>query len=142
MAIHRIFNELKFKRTYLGGSRKKEKELIKKIQGTEENDYDDCDWFEFRRMLMESHDDTLQVIFSYGIVMKYLSHILGILVLPALFFSIIASLIVLGCSILCHVAFLILRHKQRNFLLSYDFVITLINCEIQRLTGLNLIKNY
>jgi hypothetical protein len=54
----------KYRRTYIGGSKKKENEIFLKVQGTKE-DNSDCDWLEYRRLLKIYRDDILLIFDSW-----------------------------------------------------------------------------
>lgn len=134
--IHRKFNKLKFRRTYIGGSKQRELEIFASVQGTKE-DNSECDWFEYRRLLMQYCDDILNIILSWTTVLNVLRYAflsLGILlafVNPT--FAIISVII----SFITYMVFLFQKNKEMKTLSQYGFALDVINHE----TGVNLPKN-
>ena len=134
--IHREFNGLKFKRTYIGGSKQEELKCFKKVQGTKE-DNSECDWIEYREMLKQYLDDKLNIILSW----KYLSGILRIgFIVLALLISIInigVGTFILFIAIIFHGLFWYFKYLEQKRLFEYNFSLDVINQQ----TGLNLNKN-
>lgn len=134
--IHRKFNKLKFSRTYIGGSKQQENEIFASVQGTKE-DNSECNWFEYRRLLMKYCDDNLNIILSWKTVLNVLRHVflaLGILIAflnPT--YAIIAALI----SFISYMIYLFQSNKERKTLAQYEFALDIINRE----TGVDLPKN-
>lgn len=133
------FNRLKFFRSYIGGSKKTEKEMFKIIQGVNE-DNSDCDWFVFRRMLYISYYDKLNVIFSWK---RLLNNIKFILLIPTIFIytNIIILISLLLLSIILHLISIYLKKLEKNTLFNYNFCLDIILNEINKVTGLNLSIN-
>ena len=134
--IHRKFNTLKFSRTYIGGSKKRENEMFADVQGTKE-DNSDCNWLEYRRLLMTYCDDMLNIILSW----KYVSGIMrivfaGLTVLIS-FINPIISIFVLAVAAAFHFLCLYLKNKEMKNLAEYNFSLDTINQQ----TGLVLSKN-
>lgn len=134
--IHRKFNRLKFRRTYIGGSKQREVEIFARVQGTKE-DNSESDWFEYRRVLMQYCDDVLNITLSWRYVfniMRYGFLVLGFLIslinpmysIPAIILSIIA-LILFG----------ILKSMESRKVAAYNFSLDVINQQ----TGVELPKN-
>jgi hypothetical protein len=140
--INRTFNDYKFKRTYLGGSEKSERLILDSTQGSSEKNYEDCNWFDFRRHLNYHYDDKLNVIFSWRMVFNNIRYILAIIAFILLFSFFKLSIIVFFISIICHVIYIILKTKQVKTLKEYDFCSSIINDEIKKKTGIKLSKNY
>jgi hypothetical protein len=134
--IHRKFNKLKFKRTYIGGSKKRELEIFASVQGAKE-DNSECDWFEYRRILMRYCDDILNVILSWKTVLNVMRHaflILGILIaFMNSTYAIIAAII----SFVAYMLYLSQTNKEMKTLAQYGFALDVINRE----TGVELSKN-
>ncbi len=134
--IYREFDKLKFKRTYIGGSKQEELKRFKKVQGTKE-DNSECNWIEYRKMLKQYLDDKLNIILSW----KYLSGILRIsFIVPALLFSIInigIGIFVLLVAVIFHILFWHFKCLEQKKLSEYNFSLNIINQQ----TGLNLNKN-
>jgi len=134
--IHRKFNGLKFKRTYIGGSKHRELEIFTEVQGTKE-DNSECNWLEYRRLLMTYCDDVLNIILSW----KYVSGILrivfaGLTVLVS-FMNPTVSIFVLGVSAIFHFLHIYFKNKEMKRLSEYNFSLDTINQQ----TGLALSNN-
>jgi len=84
MAINRIFDDYKFKRNYIGGSKKREKELFDETQSDEKTGRE-VDWIKYRKLLIDHFDDKLNVIFSWRILLKNIAIILAIISLIMLY---------------------------------------------------------
>jgi len=134
--IHRKFNGLKFRRTYIGGSKKQELKSFQKVQGTKE-DNSECNWLEYRRMLMHYLDDTLNIVLSWKQLSGIFRTVLAVLALLISFANPIVSLFILGLSAFTHLLYLGLKKKENRLLSEYDFSLDIINRE----TGLVLNKN-
>jgi len=138
--IYRNFNRLKFKRTYIGGSKQSELQAFEDIQGIKE-DNSECDWLEYRRILTHYLDDTLNIVLSW----KYL---LGILRLIFIVISIFVfnintylSILILVLATISHLIFLYLKKYEKGLLSQYDFSLDIVLNEINNLTGFKLFKN-
>jgi hypothetical protein len=134
--IHRKFNKLKFTRTYVGGSKQRELEIFASVQGTKE-DNSECDWFEYRRVLMQYCDDVLNITLSWAYVfnvMRYGFLVLGFLVsflnpmysIPAIILSAIALIL-----------FEVFKTRESRKMAAYNFSLDVINQQ----TGVELPKN-
>jgi len=134
--IHRKFDGLKFKRTYIGGSKQQELKSFQKVQGTKE-DNSECNWLEYRRMLMHYLDDTLNIVLSWKRVSGIFRIVLALLALLISFANPIVSLFILGLSAFFHFTYIVLKNKENRLLSEYDFSLDIINQE----TGLVLSKN-
>jgi len=148
--IDRTFDGLKFKRTYVGGSKKREKEIFIEVQGDESKEYENCDWVGYRNVMIKKYDDYLNVIFSWRYLFKNLSLGFAILTLALLFSYYYKSLNInflwviassLSVSITCLGAYLYFLHKQKLEIRNYDFALSIMNGEIENSTGLKLKKN-
>lgn len=138
--ISRTFEDYKFKRTYIGGSKKREQELFLKVQGTKE-DNSECDWFEYRRMLVQYFDDILHIILSWKIFSNNISIALIFGAVLFSFFSIIVSIFLIAISLFFQIFYQILKRTEMNRLKEYDFCLTIILSEIEDKTGLKIPKN-
>ena len=130
--------ESKYRRTYIGGSKKNEREIFLKVQGTKE-DNSDCDWLEYRRLLKTYLDDTITVLSSWkGLCLRESYAFLFIAALymktPQLFYSF------LGIAILCQIGYFIFKKKEKDFFRSYELSQTVLLNEIKKVTGLDLDK--
>ena len=134
--IYRESSKLKFKRTYIDGSKQKELKRFKDVQGTKE-DNSECNWIEYRKMLKQYLDDRLNIILSW----KYLS---GILRISFLIFALLISIIsisigtfILFVSVIFHLLFWYFKCLEQKRLSEYNFSLNIIDQQ----TGLNLNKN-
>lgn len=134
--IHRKFNGLKFKRTYIGGSKQEELKSFQEVQGTKE-DNSECNWLKYRRMLMHYLDDTLNIILSWKLILSIFRIVFAVLALLVLFISPITSFIILGLSVFSHLSIMGLKKRENRLLSEYDFSLNIINQE----TGLSLNNN-
>jgi len=134
--IHRNFNNLKFKRTYIGGSKERELEIFANVQGIKE-DNSEVDWFKYRRLLMKYCDDVLHIILSW----RYLFNIFryGFLVLATLlsFINPIFSIPALILGGLALIGFQVLKNRESKKMGEYSFSLDVINEQ----TGVDLNKN-
>jgi hypothetical protein len=130
--------ESKYRRTYIGGSKKKEKEIFLKVQGTKE-DNSDCDWLEYRRLLKTYLDDIITVLSSWkGLCLRESYAFLFIAILymktPLFFYGSI------GIAILFQIGYFIFKKKEKKFFKSYELSQTVLLNEIKKVTGLDLDK--
>ena len=132
-------SENKFRRTYIGGSKKKELEIFLKVQGTKE-DNSECDWLEYRRILKTYIEDVIHVLNSWRTVCRNESYLMLFLAMLWMKFPVI-SYSFIGVGVLLQIAYLILTKKQRNKLRAYSACQTIILYEIEKETGLVLDKN-
>lgn len=138
--LHRKFNNLKFKRTYVGGSKKRELELFKKIQGTKE-DNSECDWVEYRRIFTQYCDDTLNIILSWKYLSNKLSIIFLILAIPMIFASKNIGIFPLISSLVLYITSQYFKIKEKKSLSAYDFSLDIILSAIKQETGFEFNKN-
>ena len=138
--IHRKFDKLKFKRSYIGGSKQRERDIFTDVQGTKE-DNSEVDWFEYRRVFVKYSDDMLNIILSW----KYVTNVLFIifLVLAALvsFSSIQASGLLLILSTVFLLSFQYFKYREKKSLSAYNFSLDIILAAIRKQTGFELDKN-
>ncbi len=134
--IHRKFNNLKFSRTYIGGSKKEEARIFAEVQGTKE-DNSECKWLEYRRILKEYCDDKLNILLSWREVSGKLRIVFAVLALlvsysqPAVGFSLLAV------ASIFHALYWYLKRLEIKRLSEYNFSLNIINEQ----TGLSLAKN-
>lgn len=138
--IKRTFENLKFKRTYIGGSKQRENEIFSKVQGNSE-DNSDCDWLEYRRILMQYFDDILHVTLSWKLVTKYMSYTTMILAIYLLFQNIYAFTVMQLISTAFYISYLYFRNKEKKRLFDYNFSLDITLEEIKKQTGFELSKN-
>lgn len=133
--IIRNFNNFKFFRTYIGGSKKDEKKLFFNVQGTE-NDNSDCDWLEFRKMLIIYWDDILNVLITWEYFTKKIS--IGLLILSiALFNFKYISLIIFITSLLTALINHIIKKRKIDAANNYDFTLSITQNQIKEKYGFN-----
>jgi hypothetical protein len=135
--INANYQHLKFKRTYLGGSKEKELEIFMQVQNTDGNGT--CDWLEYRRILFPYLEDVLHVNFSRSHTSKKMSFILlgfafllGLLHVTAL--SIMAVILAIGFNAL-HRYF---EYKINETQQSHNLSISIVKRQIKNLTGLDI----
>ena len=130
--------ENKYRRTYAGGSKKKELELFLKVQGTKE-DHSDCDWLEYRRILFTYLKDVIIVLYSWKQYCLYESYLF--LFLSIIFLKIqYALFILLGIAIIFQILHFVFSKKEKEFLRAYDMSQTLLLSEIKKRLGFDLDK--
>ena len=134
--IHRKFNNLKFTRTYIGGSKQRELEIFTVVQGTKE-DNSDCNWIEYRRLLIEYCDDILNIVLTWVYVYNVLRIIFLGLALLISFINPVTSIPVLVIFGIFHYLYNNARKKENIILLEYKLSLDVINRE----TGLELGEN-
>jgi hypothetical protein len=133
--IQREYDGLKLKRTYFGGSKKKEFEIFKKTQ----NAGGECDWIEYKRILFPYFEDILHVYFSRAFITKILSVVLlGI----SMFFCVaelhMVSFTILMFSIFSRILFINYERKTKQVLNSYNLSHDVVKNEIKNQTGLEI----
>lgn len=138
--VHRKFDELKFRRTYIGGSKKNESKAFTDVQGTKE-DNSDCDWMEYRRILTRYLDDVLHVLLSWKYVTNLLSIVFALIALFVLYYSLPISVTILSISLVTFFVSKYLGNREKLMLMGYDFSLDIILKEINSQTGFNLSKN-
>jgi hypothetical protein len=134
--ISENYKYLKFKRTYLGGSKEKKLQIFMQVQNTDGNGT--CDWLEYRRILFPYLADELHVNFSRSVVSKKLSFILlGIsfllILLHATALSIATIILAVGFNAL-HQYF---EHRISETQSSHNLSITIIKKQMKNLFGLD-----
>ena len=134
--VHREFNTLKFRRTFIGGSKQRELDIFLEAQGTKE-DNSECNWLEYRRLLMKYCDDILNVILSWRYVVGILRIVFAALALLISTINPVIGLIVLAIAASCHASFWHLKNLELRRLSEYNFSLDIINQQ----TGLALSKN-
>ena len=134
--IHRKFNTLKFSRTYIGGSKKRELEIFLEVQGTKE-DNSECNWLEYRRLLIEYCDDILNIILSWKYIFGILRIVFAGLAALVSFVNPITSLFILLMSAIFHFLYIYFKNKEMKRLSEYNFSLNTINQQ----TGLALSNN-
>jgi len=134
--IHRKFESRKFSRTYIGGSKQRELDLFLEAQGTKE-DNSECDWIEYRRLLMEYCNDVLNVIVTWVDTLKKLRILFAVLAVLISVKSIGIGLIFLLLAAVSHAIHWHLKCMELKRLSAYNFSLDTINRE----TGLTLSKN-
>ena len=138
--IHRKFNNLKFTRTYIGGSKQRENEIFTNVQG-EEEDNSQVDWFEYRRVFKEYSDDILNIVLSW----KYLTNVLSIgfagLALLISFINAPIGILIFGIAVALHLTFQYFKHKEKKTLSAHDFSFDIILSAIKKQTGFEFDKN-
>lgn len=136
--IHRKFNQLKFTRTYIDGSKENEIKKFNDVQGIKE-DNSECDWFEYRRLLIQYLDDTLNVILSWKYLFNILRYIFIFLTVMLIMMKsdIFGIITILLLTIVSHFSFHYLKKSEKKRLSAYDFSLDMINQQ----SGVILSKN-
>jgi len=134
--INRKFSGLKFKRTYIDGSKQRELDIFLKIQGTKE-DNSECNWLEYRRLLIEYYDDILNIILSWKYVSGILKIVFAGLAVLVSFVNPITSLFILAMSAIFYFLHIYFKNKEMKRLFEYNFSLDTINQQ----TGLALNNN-
>jgi hypothetical protein len=130
--------ESKYRRTYIGGSKKKEDEIFLKVQGTKE-DNSDCDWLEYRRLLKTYRDDILLVFDSWKGF--FLRESYAFLICSLIFIKIhILFMICMGVAILLQLVYHLIKRKEKNKIKHFNMCEAVLLNEIKKATGLNLEK--
>lgn len=133
--IKKNFNDFKFFRTYIGGSKKKEKKLFLDVQGTKK-DNSECNWLEFRKILIKYWDDVLHVLISWECLTKKIS--INLLILSIIIFNFkYISIILFIISILTVLINHIIRKRKINVINNYDFTLSIAQNQIKEKYGFN-----
>jgi len=126
--INRTFATNKYIRNFIGGTKQKELEIFSTVQDTEGN-YANCNWLEYRKMVITYFDDQLNVLFSW----KNLTHKLSFLflIISIIFFKIqlIFSILII-ISILLQIIHVIFKIKEIRKIKDYDMSLTIISNKI------------
>lgn len=134
--IHRKFNNLKFTRTYIGGSKKEENRVFTEVQGTKE-DNSECNWLEYRRYFMEYCDDKLNILLSWKEVSGKLRIVFAALALLVSYFQPALGLVFFAVAAIFHATHWHLKCLELKRMSEYNFSLDVINSQ----TGLLLSKN-
>jgi hypothetical protein len=134
--IRREFDNWKFTRTYIGGSKKRENEIFIEVQGTKE-DNSECNWLEYRRLFMQYCDDVLNIIVSWRDVLGKLRIVFAVLALLISILSIDVGIFFILLATISHAMHWHLKCLELKKMSEYNFSLDVINQE----TGLTLSKN-
>jgi hypothetical protein len=134
--IHRKFKNLKFRRSYIGGSKQEELKRFIEVQGTKE-DNSECNWFEYRRMLKEYCDDRLNILLSWKLVIKNITLILVIIGVLIVGLNVYGAAIIFGFAGILKLVHWYLKGLEQKRLFEYGLSLDIINQE----TGVVLAKN-
>ena len=134
--IHRKFDGLKFRRTFIGGSKQQELKKFAEVQGAKE-DNSECNWLEYRRIFMQYFDDKLNILLSWRYVVGILRVVFAVLALLLSLANPIVGLVILGLAAGFHGAHWHLKGLETKRLSVYNFSLDMINQQ----TGLSLAKN-
>jgi len=130
--------ENKYRRTYIGGSKKKENEIFLKVQGIKE-DNSDCDWLEYRRLLKIYKDDIFHVFDSWKQTLQYESYVMLFIAFLWMKNS-ITFYISIGLGVLLQITYFIIKYKETKKLKQFNMCEAVLLNEIKKTTGLNLEK--
>jgi hypothetical protein len=136
----KTFDTLKFKRTYIGGSKKRELEIFNRVQGLDETN-SESDWFEYRRIYTEYSYDLLNVLVSWRYILNIISHVLLILTILVALINIYVSITIFVLGIVSRLVYLMVKSKELNQIFTHDFVLKIVSEKIHEHTGL-IITNY
>ena len=134
--IHRKFNKLKFRRTYIGGSKQREVEIFTSVQGTKE-DNSECDWFEYRRILMQYCDDVLNITLSWRYVFNIMRYGFIVLAFLVSFINPFYSIPAIILSVIALILFETFKIRESRKIAAYNLSLNIINQQ----TGVELSKN-
>jgi len=134
--INITFNNRKYCRTYINGSKKNELKLFKLIQGVNE-DNSDCNWFEYRRMLLTYINDILHIIVSWRILINNISVIALIFIILSLKIQLI-SLTLIGLTLILRITYHYLTYIEKRRINEYSMCMSIMLFQIKKLSGLNL----
>jgi hypothetical protein len=138
--IHRTFDKMKFKRSYVGGSKQRELEIFAEVQGTKE-DNSEVNWLEYRRVFTQYSDDILNVILSWKRLMSKLS--IGFLILTgvALLINPVLAIMTLLVSVACRLTVQYFKHRENKSMSMYNYSLNIILSAIKNEAGLHFTKN-
>jgi hypothetical protein len=142
MTLNRTFNNLKFKRTYIGGSLGSKNQMLHDVDEKE-------DWLEYRNLATKFFDDKLNVILSWKIILNVVRY--GMVII-SMFFMLLYNInnssnylylavILFFVSLISNVLFIVFERKLRKWHFNYDLILSHILNEIKKNTGFNLSKN-
>lgn len=134
------FNTLKFKRTYVGGSKKRELEIFKKVQGFDDSN-SESDWLEYRRIFTTYSYDLLIVLMSWRYVLNIISYALLIIAILVALTNTYVSVAIIMLGIISRLIYIKVKSKEFNQLFVHDFVLKMVTGKIREHTGL-IITNY
>ena len=121
--IHRKFSNLKFRRTFIGGSKKEELKRFAEVQGTKE-DNSECNWLEYRQLLKTYCDDKLNILLSWIYVSKNLRLILAALGALVAGVNIVTATIIFLIAVSFHALYWHLKCQELKRLSEYNFLWT------------------
>ena len=128
----------KFFRTYLGGSKKKENKIFLEVQGISDGTLN-CNWFEYRRILVDYFKDYTNVLFSWYNLFEKASYVLMGLAVLMLLTPIIPSILLVS-GLVFYIVSRFLKKRLLFVLRGYDMSETLVLREIEKYSGLRLDK--
>lgn len=134
--MYRTYNHLKLNRSYIGNSKKKETKKFDEVQGNGNDD--NCDWIEYRRMLIQYFEDTIHVIFSWKIIAERTSIILMLFSIILLQLNILFSFLTITLSVIAILTSLILKNKLNKWTSMFEFSIGFVNGEVKKRNGFSL----
>lgn len=133
--INKAYSKYKYRRTYIGGSRKLELASIISAQGYNE-DNSDCNWIEYNRQLSEIFYDRLHVLFSWKSLSTELFQILTLLYIIPSNSSI--RITISTAMVLSLIASITLSHYLNKKLKIYNICISISHIELFKQTGIKL----
>src|ERR1035437_1934708 len=128
----------KYRRTYIGGSKKKEEEIFLKVQGIKE-DNSDCDWLEYRKLLGIYKKDFFLVFSSWKHILQYENYVMLFIALLLIKYNTLFYTLI-GLGVLLQIAYLIVKYKENKKIKHFNMCETVLLNEIKKVTGLNLEK--
>jgi hypothetical protein len=136
--IDRTFNEKKYRRTYIGGSKQKEMRIFTKVQG-KADDNSECDWLEYRRIIMQYFDDIWNVLDSWKSLTENISS--AIMIIAILFMNNSAIFLpIITLSVIVRIISFRLGLKIEKILKDYNMCLSTTLGEIKKLTGFEFSK--
>ena len=136
--VSQTFNTLKFKRTYVGGSKQSELEAFKSVQGINE---DNSDWLKYRIIFMAYSYDLLIVLMSWRYVLNIISY--GLLIIGILITLINSniSIVIIILGLITRLFYIKIKAKELDHLFIHNFVLNMVSNKIRALTGLIITNN-
>ena len=131
------YNTNKYKRTYIGGSKKKEQDEFIKAAGVKD-DLSDFDWIQYRRLLIEYSKDLISIIFSWKRIFKNLSLYVSIISLIFIPYNIKITLYIITVSVIFQLIYLILNYIGKKKIFDFLFHLNITETEIKKRTNFEL----
>jgi len=133
------FDTLKFKRTYVGGSKQRELKIFNKVQGLDDSN-SETDWLEYRRIFTQYSYDLLMVLMSWRFVLNIISYVLLVIAVLVTLVNLYVSMAIFILGIISRLIYIWVKSKEFNQLFAHDFVLKIVFDKIHEQTG--FVLNY